>query len=151
MPERRQSAKAQKPCPFCAIAEGTPNSFTVYRDAVCVAFLDYRPLALGHTLLVPIAHFSKLGDVPDHVLSELAVRVKRVALAVTAAMAADGSFIALNDRVSQSVPHVHFHIVPRKKGDGLFSHHLIWKRVAYRDEAQKREIADRIRACLAGP
>ena len=149
MPEGRASAKARKPCPFCAIVSGAATSFIVYQDAVCVAFLDYRPLALGHTLLVPVAHYPKLADVPDHVVSDLAIRVKHVAAAVTGAMAADGTFIALNDRISQSVPHVHFHIVPRKKGDGLFADRLIWKRVAYRDEAQKREIADRIKARLS--
>lgn len=150
MPERRASAKARKPCPFCAIVSGAAKSFIIYQDAVCVAFLDYRPLALGHTLLVPVVHYPKLAEVPDHVLSELSIRVKHVAAAVTEAMAADGCFIALNDRISQSVPHVHFHIVPRKKGDGLFAHRLIWKRVDYRDEAQKREIAERISVRLRG-
>lgn len=150
MAERHAPAKARKPCPFCAIANGTANSFTVYRDSVSVAFLDYRPLALGHVLLIPIAHIPKLDEVPDQVMSELAVRVKHIAAAVTGAMAADGSFIALNDRVSQSVLHVHFHIVPREQGDGLFAHRMIWKRVAYQDEAQKRDIAERISRHVSG-
>ena len=148
MAERRAVSGAQRPCRFCAILAGTEKAFRVFEDELCTAFLDYRPLAPGHVLLVPRAHYPHLADIPDRTLSELTPRLKRIAAAVTSAMAGDGSFVALNDRVSQSVPHVHFHIVPRKKGDGLFAQRLIWKRVAYRDEAQKREIAARIKSAL---
>jgi histidine triad (HIT) family protein len=136
---------APKPCRFCAIVAGTEKAFIVFRDAHCVAFLDYRPLALGHLLLVPVPHYPNLSDVPDSVMAELGIRVKQLSTAVIEAMTAEGSFVALNNRISQSVPHIHFHIVPRRKGDGLFSHGLIWKRVSYRDDAQRAEIATAIR------
>lgn len=138
-----------KPCKFCEIITGAEKSFSVYRDDICVAFLDYRPLMLGHVLLVPLIHYETLADVPDAVMAALGPRIKRLSAAVMAALDAEGSFIALNNIVSQSVPHVHFHIVPRRKGDGLFSAGMIWKRVSYRDDAEREAYAARIRAALA--
>jgi len=138
-----------KSCKFCAIINGTERSFSVYRDDMCMAFLDYRPLMLGHVLLVPLAHYETLADVPDAVMAALGPRIKRISGAVMRALDAEGSFIALNNIVSQSVPHVHFHIVPRRKGDGLFSSGIIWKRVSYRDDAERESYAGRIRAALA--
>lgn len=120
----------------------------VFRDAAAMAFLDYRPLAIGHVLLVPTTHYAVLDDVPDPVMEALAVRAKRLSRAVMAAMAAEGSFVALNNVVSQAIPHVHIHIVPRRRGDGLFASGYIWKRVAYRSDGEREEIADRIRAAL---
>jgi histidine triad (HIT) family protein len=137
-----------KQCKFCAIVAGTEKASIVFLDVHCVAFLDYRPLALGHLLLVPVPHYPDLADVPDSVMAELGVRVKLLSAAVMRAMTADGSFVALNNRISQSVPHIHFHIVPRRKGDGMFSHGLIWKRVPYRDDAQRALIASQIRQAL---
>jgi histidine triad (HIT) family protein len=148
MANTRFPRSTAKPCKFCAIVAGTEKAFIVFRDAHCVAFLDYRPLALGHLLLVPIAHYPNLSDVPDGVMAELGIRVKQLSAAVMHGMAAEGSFIALNNRISQSVPHIHFHVVPRRKGDGLFSHGLIWKRVSYRDDAQRAETAASIRAAI---
>ena len=113
-----------------------------------MAFLDYRPLAIGHILLVPITHYAVLDDVPDRVMEALGVRAKRLSRAVMEAMAAEGSFIALNNVVSQAVPHVHTHIVPRRKGDGLFGAGYIWKRVAYKSDNEREEVASRIRAAL---
>jgi len=115
-----------------------------------MAFLDYRPLALGHVLLVPIAHYATLADVPDEAIGALAIRAKLLSGAVMRGLDAEGSFIALNNVVSQSVPHVHFHVVPRRKGDGVFSAGLIWKRVSYRDDAEREAIAAKIRAALPG-
>ena len=114
-----------------------------------MAFLDYRPLMLGHVLLVPLSHYETLADVPDAVMAALAPRIKLLSGAVMQAVEAEGSFIALNNIVSQSVPHVHFHIVPRRKGDGLFASGMIWKRVSYRDDAEREAYAARIRAALA--
>ncbi len=150
MADTRLSRSGERTCRFCAIAAGNEKAFLVFRDAHCAAFLDYRPLALGHVLLVPVGHYGDLSDLPDAVIRELAVRVKLLSTAVIAAMRADGSFVALNNRISQSVAHVHFHIVPRHKGDGLFAHRLIWKRVTYRDDAQREEIAARIRRAIPG-
>jgi histidine triad (HIT) family protein len=137
------------PCRFCAIVAGTEPSFSVCSDALSAAFLDYRPLAIGHVLLVSAAHYATLAEVSDEVMAALAVRAKRLSAAVMQAMGAEGSFLALNNVVSQSVPHVHFHIVPRRKGDGLFSSGFIWKRVRYRDDEQREEVAAAIRAALA--
>ena len=137
-----------KSCKFCAIVAGAENAFSVFRDELCIGFLDYRPLALGHVLLVPVDHFPVLEDVPDEVIAGIGIRIKRISAGVIAAMSAGGSFIALNNRISQSVPHVHFHIVPRNRGDGLFAQRMIWKRVSYRDDAQRREIAGKIRAAI---
>jgi histidine triad (HIT) family protein len=148
MANTRIARNAPKPCKFCAIVAGTEKAFIVFRDQHCVAFLDYRPLTLGHLLLVPVTHYPELAAVPDSVMAELGIRVKLLSAAVIWAVAADGSFVALNNRISQSVPHIHFHIVPRRKGDGLFSHGLIWKRVSYRDDAQRAEIAAAIRHAL---
>ena len=137
-------------CKFCAITTGAEPSFCVYRDEMCMAFLDYRPLILGHVLLVPLVHYETLADVPDAVMAALGPRIKRLSGAAMPALEAEGSFIALNNIVSQSVPHAHFHIVPRRKGDGLFSAGMIWKRVSYRDDAERESYAARIRAALAG-
>ena len=125
------------------------KGFTVYRDSECVAFLDYRPLAIGHILLVPVVHYAELADVPDEVMCILGARLRLLSQGVVSGMGAEGSFLALNNRVSQSVPHAHFHIVPRRKGDGLFSRGLIWKRVSYRDDAERAETAERIRTALS--
>src|SRR5512143_1223129 len=142
------AAKQAVACAFCRIIGGTEKSFTVFRDEAAMAFLDYRPLAIGHILLVPITHYAVLDDVPDRVMEALAVRAKRLSRAVMEAMAAEGSFIALNNVVSQAVPHVHTHIVPRRKGDGLFGAGYIWKRVAYKSDNEREEVASRIRAAL---
>ncbi len=151
MPAGRTSTarRVARPCKFCAIITGKEKTFPVYRDDICLAFLDYRPLMLGHVLLVPLAHYETLADVPDEVMAALGPRIKRLSAAVMHAFDAEGSFIALNNIVSQSLPHVHFHIVPRRKGDGLFSSGMIWKRVSYRDDAEREAYAARIRAALA--
>lgn len=148
MANTRIARNIPKPCKFCAIVAGTEKAFIVFRDAHCVAFLDHRPLALGHLLLVPVTHYPEIAAVPDSVMAELGIHVKLLSAAVMQVMAAEGSFVALNNRISQSVPHMHFHIVPRRKGDGLFSRGLIWKRVSYRDDAQRAEIATRLRDTL---
>ena len=145
----RTGKQLPKPCKFCAIITGAEKSFSVYRDDVCVAFLDYRPLMLGHLLLVPLDHYETLADVPDQVMAALGPRIKILSAAVMQALEAEGSFIALNNIVSQSVPHVHFHIVPRRQGDGLFSSGMIWKRVSYRDDAEREAYAARIRTALS--
>ena len=140
--------RARKPCPFCAIAAGTQKGYVVFEDDLSVAFLDYRPLLPGHVLLIPRQHYPTLAETPDDVMEALGVRVKRLSAAVIKAMAAEGSFVALNNVVSQSVPHVHFHIVPRRAGDGLFSAKMVWKRVAYKSDEERGTIAARIRAAM---
>src|SRR5689334_19501567 len=148
MPKRKAAGEPQRPCKFCDIVAESAKAYIVYRDEVSVAFLDYRPLALGHVLLVPVEHYAELADLPDEVIAALAIRTKLLSGAVVRAMEAEGSFIALNNIVSQSVPHVHFHIVPRRQGDGLFAYKMVWKRVSYRDDVHRAEVAERIAASL---
>jgi histidine triad (HIT) family protein len=120
----------------------------VYEDAATLAVLDHAPLFVGHVLLIPRAHVETIYEADAATLAALALASKRLAIAVTQAMQADGCFLAQNNVVSQSVPHLHIHIVPRRKGDGLFSPRVIWKRTRYRDAAHMAEIAAAIRAAL---
>ena len=137
-----------KSCPFCAIAAGAGDAHVVFEDASVIAFLDRAPLFIGHVLLVPRPHVETLYEADDPTLEAMARASNRVAIAVTKAMGAEGVFVAQNNIVSQSVPHLHTHIIPRRKGDGLFSPRVIWKRVRYRDAAQMAETAAAIRAAL---
>jgi histidine triad (HIT) family protein len=140
---------ANQACKFCGIVSGAEPSFSVYADDLAVAFLDYRPLLIGHVLLVPRVHYVRLEDVPDAVMAGLGPLLKRLSTGVMRGMHAEGSFIAENNVVSQSVPHVHFHIVPRNKGDGLFaSGRMIWKRASYAGDAEREQVAARIRAAM---
>jgi len=137
-----------RPCPFCAIAAGEAEAHLVFEDAATLAFLDRSPLFLGHVLLIPRAHVKTIYDADDATLEAMARASKRIAVAVTEAMQADGVFVAQNNVISQSVEHLHTHVIPRRKGDGLFSPRVIWKRVRYRDAAQMAETAAAIRAAL---
>ena len=139
---------AEKPCPFCAIASGEAEAHVVFEDTTTIAFLDRSPLFIGHVLLIPRAHIETIYDADDATLEAMARASKRIGVAVTKAMQCDGIFVAQNNIVSQSVPHLHSHIVPRRKGDGLFSPRVIWKRVRYRDPSQMAEVAASIRAAL---
>lgn len=114
-----------------------------------VAFLDRRPLFPGHVLVVPHRHRGTLTDLPDEDVGPFFVRVRRVAGAVERAMAAAGSFVAANNRVSQSVPHFHVHVVPRHRGDGLRG--FFWPRHPYRDGRHATEVAAALRAELRRP
>jgi histidine triad (HIT) family protein len=133
---------------FCRIASGELPGNVVYRDTQVVAFLDASPLFLGHTLVVPIDHVPTLDDLPAALIGPLFEVVRRTSIAVQLALGADGSFVATNTRISQSVPHVHVHVVPRNEGDGFFSPRPIWKRQAYRNAADAADHASRIRTAL---
>jgi histidine triad (HIT) family protein len=132
-------------CVFCRIASGELPGNVVHRDARVVAFLDVSPLFLGHTLVVPMDHVATLDDLGPELISPLFEVVRRTSIAVQQALGADGSFVAVNTRVSQSVPHLHVHVVPRTEGDGLFSPRPIWKRRSYGSEAEAADYAARIR------
>ena len=138
-------------CVFCRIAAGEVPSNMVHRGERVIAFLDRAPLFLGHTLVVPIAHVATLDDAPPDLIEPLFETVRRTSVAVQRALAAAGSFVAVNTRVSQSVPHVHVHVVPRHEGDGLFSPRPIWRRRSYESDAEAAEYADRIRAVFEAP
>jgi histidine triad (HIT) family protein len=135
-------------CLFCEIAAGGRPAYLVHADDETVAFLDTRPVFPGHTLVVPRAHVPTLHELPAADLGGYFEQVQRIAGAVETAMAAQGTFVALNNRISQSVPHLHTHVVPRRKGDGLRG--FFWPRTAYADEAQARAHAAAIAAALAG-
>jgi histidine triad (HIT) family protein len=135
-------------CLFCSIVTGTAPAHLVLEDDACIAFLDTRPLFPGHTLVVPRAHRATLRDVPRAELEPLMHSAQRVSLAFEQALGAEGTFVALNDRVSQSVPHVHVHVVPRKKGDGLRG--FFWPRHKYASDEEAAAVAAKLRAAL-GP
>jgi histidine triad (HIT) family protein len=126
-------------CVFCAIIAGSVPASVVYSDQFVVAFLDYRPVFPGHVLVVPRTHYAVFADVPQAEVGPLFVTVQRIATAVEKAMKADGSFVALNIKISQSVPHLHVHVIPRRKNDGLFSKTFQWTRHPYPSEAAMRE------------
>ena len=121
-------------CTFCKIVRGGATSYMMFEDDVSLAFLDHRPLLRGHCLLVPKAHYGTVGDLPAVLIAPFFAAVQLVARAVERGMEADGSFIAINNRISQSVPHLHAHIVPRWKKDGLFARGFIWKRQPYESQ-----------------
>jgi histidine triad (HIT) family protein len=137
-------------CVFCRIASGELPGNIVHRDARVVAFLDASPLFLGHTLVLPVDHVATLDDLSADLIPPLFEVVRRTSVAVQRALGADGSFVAVNTRVSQSVPHLHVHVVPRTDGDGLFSPRPIWKRRSYESDAEAADYAARIRAALEG-
>jgi len=137
-------------CTFCQIAKGELPAHVVYRDESVVAFLDRAPLLPGHVLVMPAQHVETLDDLPDDLVRPLFAAVRRTSIAVQKALRAEGSFVASNTRVSQSVPHVHIHVVPRNKGDGLFSTRLIWQRKKYETDSEMAEIATKIRTAYAG-
>jgi histidine triad (HIT) family protein len=132
-------------CTFCQIANGELPAQIVHRDENVVAFLDRAPLLLGHVLVMPTNHVETLDDLPDDLLAPVLGAVRRTSIAVQKALRAEGSFVATNTRVSQSVPHLHVHVVPRNKGDGLFSTRLIWQRKKYENDSEMAEIATKIK------
>jgi histidine triad (HIT) family protein len=138
---------ADEACVFCAIAAGRRPAGFVLDEANVVAFLDARPLFKGHVLVAPRPHVPTLGDLPAGDVGPLFVAVQRVARAAEDAMSAEGTFVAVNNKVSQSVPHLHVHVVPRRRTDGLRG--FFWPRTTYADDAERDEIAGRIRAKLA--
>lgn len=140
-------------CPFCAISHGEAEADVVFADEVAVAFLDRRPLFPGHVLLATHVHVPTLADLPDGLLRPYFTLVRTISTAVRLAMDADGTFVAVNSRVSQSVPHVHTHIVPRRYHDGLRG--FFWPRHHYDSDAERETvrlaIADSIATVLREP
>jgi histidine triad (HIT) family protein len=134
-------------CPFCAIVADGSRASVVYADEAAVAFLDQRPVFKGHTLVVPRRHVPTLSDLPDEQLAPFFAAVRRVADAVPRALDAQGTFVAANNIVSQSVAHLHVHVVPRRKGDGLRG--FFWPRVRYVDDAEMASVAAAIAAAAA--
>lgn len=134
-------------CVFCQVVGGELAASVVLDEPDVVAFLDQTPVFKGHVLVVPRAHHETLLDVPAPLLEPLFATVQRVQRAVMASLDAKGAFVAMNNVVSQSVPHLHVHVVPRTKGDGLKG--FFWPRVKYADVDERDAYASRIRAALA--
>ena len=137
-----------KACVFCEILAGRLPATVVIETPLCVGFLDTRPLFAGHTLIVPRAHLATLADLDAEQLADLMAAGQRLSRAVVTGLGAQGSFVAMNNTVSQSVPHLHLHVVPRTKGDGLRG--FFWPRTRYRD-GEMQEVGARLRNALTGP
>ncbi|GAA3196749.1 HIT family protein [Actinocorallia longicatena] len=133
-------------CLFCRIIAGELPATLVLEEKDCVAFLDTRPLFKGHVLLVPREHHETLPELPPELVEPLFSTARRLAKAVENGLGAGGSFVAMNNRVSQSVPHLHVHVVPRVKGDGLRG--FFWPRHSYESEAEAADVAMRITGAL---
>lgn len=142
----RGAAKRMPNCKFCQIASLSLSSCVVLEDSISLAFLDHRPLFPGHVLLIPRQHFETLADLPSDLLGPFFGNVQILAGAVERGMGAEGTFVAINNRVSQSVPHLHVHIVPRKKKDGLRG--FFWPRQSYRDEEQMNQVQSAIMSAI---
>ncbi len=135
-------------CLFCRIGRGEEPGARVLETPAVVAFLDHRPLFPGHCLVIPRAHVETIGDLPAALTAPLWDAVRVLARAVEAALGADGSFVAVNNRVSQSVPHLHVHVVPRRRGDGLRG--FFWPRGRYPGPAEMEDVRRRIAAATDG-
>ena len=134
-------------CLFCRIATGEESAEIVFEDGISLAFLDVRPVFHGHSLLIPRDHHETLGDLPDELVERYFRNVRMLSLAVRDAMGAQGSFVAINNVVSQSVPHLHTHVVPRVKKDGLRG--FFWPRTKYEADDHASETAAKVREAVA--
>jgi len=134
-------------CTFCRIIDDQIEAEIVLEESHAVAFLDHRPLFPGHVLVTPRDHVATLPELPAADVGPFFETVQRIATVLPDAMEAQGTFVSINNVVSQSVPHLHVHVVPRTKGDGLRG--FFWPRTPYDDDAHQRAVADRIRQALA--
>ena len=125
-------------CTFCKIAASQLTADVVYEDRDFIAFLDSRPLFPGHVLLCPREHYGTLLELPLQLTGPAMLATQLLANAVEAAVQAEGTFIAINNRISQAIPHLHIHVVPRRKGDGLKG--FFWPRQNYRDATAREEV-----------
>ena len=133
-------------CLFCRIVSGEVPATVIYEDKVSFAFLDHRPLFPGHTLLVPREHVETLGELPGALVEPYFKAAQLLARAVESGLEAEGTFVAMNNRVSQSVPHLHVHVVPRRRKDGLKG--FFWPRTKYKGEEEMKLVQKMIAAAL---
>jgi histidine triad (HIT) family protein len=136
-------------CTFCRIIAGSQPAEVVFSDDRHVAILDHRPLFPGHVLVLPRSHVETMMELDEPEVGPLFAVARRLAVAVEEALAAEGIFVAVNNRVSQSVPHLHVHVVPRRKKDGLRG--FFWPRTPYRDDEEMARVAGQIRAVILAP
>ena len=130
-------------CIFCRIASGEIKTDIIAEDENTLVFLDHSPVFPGHLLIIPRLHADSLLDLPDDQLAPFFGQVRRASKAVEAGLGAEGSFLAVNTKVSQTVPHLHAHVMPRRKGDGMKG--FFWPRRDYRDETHRGEIVTKLR------
>ena len=133
-------------CRFCAVEAGTAPAHIVAEGEATLAFLDHRPVFPGHTLLIPRRHIETLVDLPDDLIGPVFTDARRIAAALEDGFGAHGTFVAMNNRISQSVPHLHVHIVPRHRKDGLRG--FFWPRTRYASDEEAAEVAQRVRAAI---
>gem|GEM_PF-60532 len=138
---------AETTCLFCKIATGEVSARLVFEDETSLAFLDHRPVFPGHCLLIPKAHFETLADLPTNLIGPFFQNAQVLARAVENAMEAHGTFVAMNNRVSQSVPHFHVHVVPRRRKDGLRG--FFWPRYPYKSAEEATAVQTSISAAVS--
>jgi histidine triad (HIT) family protein len=119
-------------CIIDLIIDKQIKAYTIFEDENYIAFLDHRPVFPGHTLVAPKHHVETLYDLPEGQIHSCFSLVQRIGRAVKIGMRASGTFVAINNMISQSIPHLHIHVIPRNKGDGLKG--FFWPRVAYQGE-----------------
>ena len=137
---------ASPKCLFCQIADAEVGARVVFEDEISIAFLDHRPVFPGHCLLIPRAHHETLGDLPADLIGPFFQNAQLLSRAVESALEAHGTFVAMNNRVSQSVPHFHVHVVPRRRKDGLRG--FFWPRQRYQSEAEADAVRESIAAAI---
>jgi histidine triad (HIT) family protein len=142
----QQTFTSLSTCPFCQIVNGKVPASFVFEDEQTLTFLDYRPVFPGHCLLIPRDHIETLVEVQPTLLTAISANARLLAISLEKALGAQGAFVAINNRVSQSVPHLHVHIVPRTKGDGLRG--FFWPRQKYRDSEHREEVRQAIASAL---
>jgi histidine triad (HIT) family protein len=136
-------------CAFCRVVTGAVEASVVADEDGCLAFLDHRPVFPGHVLVIPREHIETLPDLPPDVRDRVFALAQRIAGALPRALDAHGTFVAVNNVVSQSVPHLHVHVVPRRRKDGLRG--FFWPRTRYADDAEEEAVRARIAAALNHP
>ena len=138
---------ATSSCLFCKIVSGEVSARKVFEDDNCIAFLDHRPVFPGHALLIPKRHYETLADLPHNLIEPFFAGAQLLARAIESALAAHGTFVAMNNRVSQSVPHLHVHVVPRRRKDGLRG--FFWPRYSYKSDEEAEAVQQAIRNAVA--
>jgi histidine triad (HIT) family protein len=133
-------------CIFCRIVKGEIRGHVVFEDGATLAFLDHRPLFPGHCLLVPKIHYETLLDLPTALFTPMMTNAQLLARAIERGLEAQGSFVAINNRISQSVPHLHMHVVPRRRKDGLKG--FFWPRRPYKDESAILAVQQALRGAI---
>ncbi len=141
------STRSDPGCAFCRVVRGEAQSHTVLEDEISLGFLDHRPLFRGHCLLVPREHVPTLADLPPGLVGPFFTNVQLLARAMETGLQAEGSFVAVNNRISQSVPHLHVHVVPRRRQDGLRG--FFWPRQRYASDAEMARVQELLRDAIA--